>query len=134
MVNINAQLDAETAELLAAEFGVEVDFKQEVDLEDKVITAIEHEEDDPSLLKPRPPVITFLGHVDHGKTSLLDRVIGIDVVSGEKGGITQHIRAYRIDKDDQPIAFVDTPGHEAFTEMRARGANVTDIAVLVVRG
>ncbi len=132
MVNINAQLDAETAELLAAEFGVEVDFKQEVDLEDKVITAIEHEEDDPSLLKPRPPVITFLGHVDHGKTSLLDRVIGIDVVSGEKGGITQHIRAYRINKDDQPIAFVDTPGHEAFTEMRARGANVTDIAVLVV--
>ena len=76
--------------------------------------------------------MTFLGHVDHGKTSLLDALIGIDVVSGEAGGITQHIRAYQIDKDGQKIAFVDTPGHEAFTEMRARGANVTDIAVLVV--
>ena len=76
--------------------------------------------------------MTFLGHVDHGKTSLLDALIGIDVVSGEAGGITQHIRAYEIKKGDQKIAFVDTPGHEAFTEMRARGANVTDIAVLVV--
>ena len=77
-------------------------------------------------------MITFLGHVDHGKTSLLDRIIGINVVSGESGGITQHIRAYQIDKDGKRISFVDTPGHEAFTEMRARGANVTDIAVLVV--
>ncbi len=84
------------------------------------------------MLEPRPPVITFLGHVDHGKTSLLDRIIGTDVVSGESGGITQHIRAYQIDKDGRDISFVDTPGHEAFTEMRARGANVTDIAVLVV--
>ena len=86
----------------------------------------------PAKLEPRPPVITFLGHVDHGKTSLLDRIIGIDVVSGESGGITQHIRAYTIEKDGRQISFVDTPGHEAFTEMRARGANVTDIAVLVV--
>ena len=77
-------------------------------------------------------MITFLGHVDHGKTSLLDRIIGINVVSGESGGITQHIRAYSIEKDGRRISFVDTPGHEAFTEMRARGANVTDIAVLVV--
>jgi translation initiation factor IF-2 len=77
-------------------------------------------------------VVTFLGHVDHGKTSLLDRIIGLDVVSGESGGITQHIRAYSIEKDGRRISFVDTPGHEAFTEMRARGANVTDIAVLVV--
>ena len=74
----------------------------------------------------------FLGHVDHGKTSLLDKIIGIDVASGESGGITQHIRAYEIEKDGRKISFVDTPGHEAFTEMRARGANVTDIAVLVV--
>ena len=92
----------------------------------------EPQEEDPADLVERPPVITFLGHVDHGKTSLLDRIIGIDVVSGESGGITQHIRAYSIEKDGRRISFVDTPGHEAFTEMRARGANVTDIAVLVV--
>ena len=131
-MNISAQLDAELAELLAVELGVEIDFRQQVALEDQVLSKIDEGEDDPALLKPRPPIITFLGHVDHGKTSLLDRVIGIDVVSGEKGGITQHIRAYQIKKDGQAIAFVDTPGHEAFTEMRARGANVTDIAVLVV--
>jgi len=131
-VNINAELDLETAELLAVEFGVEIDFRRPVTLEQQVLTAVEQEEEDPAMLKPRPPVITFLGHVDHGKTSLLDRIIGIDVVSAEKGGITQHIRAYQIEKDGHPISFVDTPGHEAFTEMRARGANVTDIAVLVV--
>ena len=131
-MNIGAQLDAELAELLAAELGVEVDFRQQVALEDRVLNVVDEEDDDPSLLQPRPPIITFLGHVDHGKTSLLDRVIGIDVVSGEKGGITQHIRAYQIKRNGQAISFVDTPGHEAFTEMRARGANVTDIAVLVV--
>ena len=129
--NINAQLDSEMAELLVVELGVEVDFRREVDLEDKLLAEL-HCEDAPDTLKPRPPIVTFLGHVDHGKTSLLDRIIGIDVVSGEKGGITQHIRAYRIEKGDRAISFVDTPGHEAFTEMRARGANVTDIAVLVV--
>ncbi|MBN1591175.1 MAG: translation initiation factor IF-2 [Pirellulales bacterium] len=131
-MNINAEFDAEMAELLAVEFGVEIDFRRPVDLEEQVLAAVEQEEEDPAKLVLRPPVITFLGHVDHGKTSLLDRIINIDVVSGERGGITQHIRAYQIEKDGHPIAFVDTPGHEAFTEMRARGANVTDIAVLVV--
>jgi len=131
MANINASLDAEMAELLAEQLGVEIDFRQPVALEDKLLQDLQ-EEDAAESLEPRPPIVTFLGHVDHGKTSLLDRIIGIDVVSGEKGGITQHIRAYRVEKDNRSIAFVDTPGHEAFTEMRARGANVTDIAVLVV--
>ena len=132
MANINSEIEAEMAELLAVELGVEVDFKHEVDQAEEMLARLSDEPDDPSQLEPRAPVITFLGHVDHGKTSLLDRIIGIDVVSGESGGITQHIRAYQIDKDGRKISFVDTPGHEAFTEMRARGANVTDIAVLVV--
>ncbi|MFV2066282.1 MAG: translation initiation factor IF-2 [Pirellulales bacterium] len=132
MANVNTELDPDITELVAAELGVEVELKLPVRLEDQLLASVEAEEDDPELLQPRPPVITFLGHVDHGKTSLLDHIIGIDVVSGESGGITQHIRAYQIEKEGRQISFVDTPGHEAFTEMRARGANVTDIAVLVV--
>ncbi|QDU54637.1 translation initiation factor IF-2 [Aeoliella mucimassa] len=132
MARINDSMDEDLTEFVAAELGLEVNFAQAVTLEDELLASIRDAEDPEDQLQPRPPVITFLGHVDHGKTSLLDRLIGINVVSGESGGITQHIRAYQIEKDGAGISFVDTPGHEAFTEMRARGANVTDIAVLVV--
>jgi translation initiation factor IF-2 len=130
-VNIAAAIEEELVELLAVELGVELEIKRAADVE-QTLADIEHREDAPEEAAARPPVITFLGHVDHGKTSLLDKIIGIDVASGEFGGITQHIRAYQIDRGGRQISFVDTPGHEAFTEMRARGANVTDIAVLVV--
>jgi translation initiation factor IF-2 len=132
MPNLMTPLDADTVELLANELGAEVEIKKAQTVEEQLHDLIEAAPDDPDQLQPRPPVITFLGHVDHGKTSLLDKIIGIDVASGESGGITQHIRAYQIERNGKKISFVDTPGHEAFTEMRARGANVTDIAVLVV--
>ncbi|MCA9267319.1 MAG: translation initiation factor IF-2, partial [Planctomycetales bacterium] len=131
--NINGMLDMEMAENLLLELELNnVELAAAMTVEDQVMSQLQSQEDAPESLQPRPPIVTFLGHVDHGKTSLLDKIIDINVVSGEAGGITQHIRAYSVEKDGRRIAFVDTPGHEAFTEMRARGANVTDIAVLVV--
>ncbi len=130
--NINSNLSAETAQMVAVELGVDLDFRQPESLEENVINEIESQSDDDADLVSRPPIVTFLGHVDHGKTSLLDYLIGTRIVAGEAGGITQSIRAYQVVKDGKAISFVDTPGHEAFTEMRARGANVTDIAILVI--
>jgi translation initiation factor IF-2 len=131
--NINSDLSFDVLELLLDHFDIShVDLKLPESVEDRFMAQINADHEKAQNLVTRPPIVTFLGHVDHGKTSLLDTIIGIDVVSGEAGGITQHIRAYQIEKDGKKISFVDTPGHEAFTEMRARGANVTDIAVLVI--
>ncbi|MDA7950254.1 MAG: translation initiation factor IF-2 [Pirellulaceae bacterium] len=132
VMNVNAELGAEAAEMLAMDLGVELELKRPETLEDSLASKYVNIEDRAEDLATRPPIVTFLGHVDHGKTSLLDAIIGLDVVKGEAGGITQHIRAYSVQKGEKSVSFVDTPGHEAFTEMRARGANVTDIAVLVV--